>query len=62
MTEINYDPAPLNAQQQANSAHYALAKFVRALLPQFCKDPSRCAELLRSEDAIQRLITESQQP
>lgn len=62
MTEITYEATPPSAQHEANNAHYALAKAVREMLPQFCKDPSRCPSLIRSEAAIQQLITESQQP
>lgn len=60
MTEITYEATPPSPQQEANQAHYALAKAVREMLPKFCKNPDKCPSLLRSEAAIQRLITESQ--
>lgn len=50
---------PPSAQQEANNAHYALTRAVREMLPKFCKDPSKCPSLLRSEESIQRLIEES---
>ncbi len=54
MTEITYE-AKLTPQQEANQAHYELAKAVRELLPKFCKDPSKFAPLLESEATIKEL-------
>ena len=54
MTEITYE-AKLTPQQEANQAHYELAKAVRDLLPKFCKDPEKFAPLAESEAAIAEL-------
>lgn len=56
MTETTPIPPP-SPQQEANNAHYALTKAVREMLPKFCKDPNRCHSLIRSEAAIQHLIS-----
>ena len=54
MTDATIE-ARLTPQQEANAAHYALAKAVRELLPKFCKDPSKFAPLVESEAAINEL-------
>lgn len=54
MTEITYE-AKLTPQQEANQAHYELAKAVRELLPKFCKDPNKYQPLIDSEEAIKEL-------
>lgn len=51
MTEITYE-AKLTPQQEANQAHYELAKAVRELLPKFCKDPNKFEPLIQSEQSI----------
>ena len=55
MTEITYE-AKLTPQQEANQAHYELAKAVRELLPMYCKDPEKYQPLVESEAAIVELM------
>ena len=54
MTDATIE-AKLTPQQEANQAHYELAKAVRELLPKFCKDPNKFEPLINSEAAISEL-------